>query len=160
MRCLCAGLPCSCKALSAKATFCSPCALLLNVLLMDYPLHEASVTRRWLALRRDKWLFRPAVPPSEMPPLPEAAQPSDVQPAPFDWVPAERSAHVFEMDDGIVRVWTDASRAEEAYAVPGTSYDFFSDLHRRAAAALLLFLLTFGGCLTLAKHVTFPLAVF
>jgi AMP deaminase len=65
-----------------------------------------------------------------MPPLPEAAAPSDVQPAPFDWVPAEPSAHVFEMDDGIVRVWPDASRSEEPYAVPGTSYEFFSDMHR------------------------------
>lgn len=100
------------------------------------PLHAAAPSARGRALRRDKWLFRPAVPPSEMPPLPEAAQPSDVQPAPFDWVPAECSAHVFEMDDGIVRVWTDASRAEEPYAVPGTSYDFFSDLHRRAPGAL------------------------
>ena len=70
-----------------------------------------------------------------MPPLPEAAQPSDVQPAAFDWAPAERSAHVFEMDDGIVRVWPDVRRAEEPYAVPGTSYDFFSDLHRCALAA-------------------------
>ncbi|KAK9843466.1 hypothetical protein WJX81_004251 [Elliptochloris bilobata] len=79
---------------------------------------------------REKWLFRPAVPPSEMPPLPEAAAPSDVQPAPFDWLAAERSAQEFEMDDGIVRVWTDASRTEEPYAVPGTSYEFFSDMHR------------------------------
>ena len=70
-----------------------------------------------------------------MPPLPEVAAPSDVQPAPFDWAPAEASAHVFEMDDGIVRVWTDASRSQEPYAVPGTSYEFFSDMHRCARSA-------------------------
>ena len=88
-------------------------------------------------MRRDKWLFRPAVPPEAMPPLPEAAAPSDVQQAPFDWAPAERSEHVFEMDDGIMRVWTDASRSEEVGAVPGTSYEFFSDMHRCGLHVLL-----------------------
>jgi len=94
------------------------------------PHARARAREKARAARRDKWLFRPAVPPCAMPPLPEAAAPSDVQPAPFDWVPAEPSAHVFEMDDGIVRVWPDASRSEEPFAVPGTSYEFFSDMHR------------------------------
>lgn len=48
----------------------------------------------------------------------------------FEWTHQEPSSHVFEMQDGVFQVWTDASRSEVAFTLPGTSFDFFSDMHR------------------------------
>ena len=47
-------------------------------------------------------------------------------------VPVQRSACDFEMQKGVVRVWTDATRTTEIGGLPGSDYDFFSDMQRRA----------------------------
>lgn len=39
---------------------------------------------------------------------PEAAAPLEVDPDPFSYRPQPPSAHVYEMVDGVVRVWSDA----------------------------------------------------
>ena len=38
----------------------------------------------------------------------------------------------FEMQQGVVRVWSDASRTTEIGQLPGNDYDFFSDMQRCA----------------------------
>jgi hypothetical protein len=85
-----------------------------------------------LSCNREKWLFTPAVPPDRMGPLPEVAAPSDLLADVFRWEPMEPSPFVFEMDDGIIRVYSDASHSCEPWPLPGNSYDFFTDLHRWA----------------------------
>lgn len=69
-----------------------------------------------------------------MGPLPEVAAPSDLTSDVFKWEPMEASSHVFRMEDGVVRVYSDASMTHEPWPLPGTSYEFFSDLHRCAPA--------------------------
>jgi hypothetical protein len=79
--------------------------------------------------RREKWLFRPARRPQDMQGLPEAAKPSELDAAPFEWTPQQPSPYEFELVDGIFRVYEGKRRDEEAFPLPGDSYDFFSDMH-------------------------------
>ena len=46
------------------------------------------------------------------------------------------SSFHFEMHRGVMRVWTDASRSVEVGPVPGSDYNFFSDMQRRALTLL------------------------
>ena len=50
----------------------------------------------------------------------------------FEWTTQEASSYVYEMRDGVVRVFTDETRSEEPFVLPGTSFEFFSDMHRSA----------------------------
>ena len=50
----------------------------------------------------------------------------------FEWTTQEAAAYVYEMRDGVVRVFTDETRSEEPFVLPGTSFEFFSDMHRSA----------------------------
>ncbi|KAK9824634.1 hypothetical protein WJX72_011865 [[Myrmecia] bisecta] len=81
---------------------------------------------------RAKWLFTPAKSPEDMGSVPECAAPSEINPNhdPFKWTPQEKSPYVYEMVDGIVRVYSDVSRTVEPFPVPGNSFDFFTDMHR------------------------------
>eukprot|EP00884_Botryococcus_braunii_P015280 jgi/Botrbrau1/2435/Bobra.0395s0056.1 len=76
---------------------------------------------------REKWLFRPAVPPEAMGPLPEVAAPSDLRADVFKWEAVEPSPYVFQMEDGVLRVYSDATMSHEPWPLPGTSYEFFSE---------------------------------
>ncbi len=67
--------------------------------------------------------------PEHLAHLEEVAKPSLVDPDPFEWTPQERADFQYEMVDGIVRVYRGDDRDEEAFPVPGNSYDFFSDMH-------------------------------
>ncbi|KAK9901310.1 hypothetical protein WJX75_005763 [Coccomyxa subellipsoidea] len=78
---------------------------------------------------REKWLFKPAVQPEHLAHLEEVAKPSLVDSNPFEWTPQEPSDFQYEMIDGIMRVYRGDERGEEAFPVPGNSYDFFSDMH-------------------------------
>ena len=49
---------------------------------------------------------------------------------------AQPSNFLFEMHRGVMRVWTDASRAVEVGKVPGSDYNFFSDMQRRVFALI------------------------
>ena len=35
------------------------------------------------------------------------------------------------VQDGIVKVWTDNSRKDSPFKLPGTAFDFFTDMHRQ-----------------------------
>lgn len=78
---------------------------------------------------RDKWLFKPAKSPAAMGPCEEVARPSLLEARPFEWSPQEPSNFEFEMVNGIIRIFRGSQRDTEAFPVPGTSYDFFSDMH-------------------------------
>ena len=78
---------------------------------------------------RDKWLFKPALSPEAMGQCEEVARPSQLEARPFGWSPQEPSHFEFEMVQGVIRVYHGSQRHEEAFPVPGTSYDFFSDMH-------------------------------
>ena len=78
---------------------------------------------------RDKWLFKPALSPEAMGPCEEVARVSQLEARPFGWSPQEPSQFEFEMVQGVIRVFHGSQRQEEAFPVPGTSYDFFSDMH-------------------------------
>ena len=56
----------------------------------------------------------------------------------FQWTPQQPSSHHFEMQDGIMHVWTDDSKSEMPFALPGTALDFFSDMHRSLLQHLTL----------------------
>ena len=79
---------------------------------------------------REKWLFRPAMSPEQCANEPEAACVSETLPNPLRWRPMPRSEHDYEMVEGIVRVFSDASRELQLFAPPGDSFEFFSDMHR------------------------------
>ena len=78
---------------------------------------------------REKWLFRPAAQPHLQAGLQEVAKPSLLEPEPFAWRPQQRSGFEFEMLDGVIRVFRGPGREQEAFPVPGNSFDFFSDMH-------------------------------
>ncbi|BDA45326.1 AMP deaminase 2 at C-terminar half [Coccomyxa sp. Obi] len=78
---------------------------------------------------REKWLFKPAVQPEHLAHLQEVAKPSLVDPDPFEWTPQEPSDYQYELVDGIMRVYHGDDRSQEAFPLPGNSYDFFSDMH-------------------------------
>ena len=78
---------------------------------------------------RDKWLFKPAKSPAAMGPCEEVARPSLLEAKPFEWSPQEPSDFEFEMVNGIIRIYRGSQRETEAFPVPGSSYDFFSDMH-------------------------------
>lgn len=59
----------------------------------------------------------------------ETCSVQQVDPSPFEWTPQERSDFQCEMVDGIIRVFRGDDREEEAFPVPGNSFDFFSDMH-------------------------------
>ncbi len=42
------------------------------------------------------------------------------------------SEYDFELQHGVVKVWTDSSRETVLADAPGNSYEFFVDMHRRA----------------------------
>lgn len=85
---------------------------------------------------RKKWLFKPKVTPDKMPRLREVASISELGVVrQFEWKPQEASPHSFEMQAGIMAVWSDASRSEAAIELPGTALDFFSDMHRQSPAS-------------------------
>ena len=75
-------------------------------------------------------MFQPRVSPEHMPDLPEAAAVSHISPDPFQWEPQPAMQYDFEMQDGVIRVWSDKERRQEPFPVPGNSYDFFSDMSR------------------------------
>ena len=65
-----------------------------------------------------------------MPDLPEVAAVSHISADPFHWEPQPTMQYDFEMQDGVIRVWSDKQRRQEPFPVPGDSYDFFSDMSR------------------------------
>ncbi len=67
--------------------------------------------------------------PEHLAHLEEVAKPSLVDPEPFEWTPQEPSDYQYELVDGIMRVYHGDDRSEEAFPLPGNSYDFFSDMH-------------------------------
>lgn len=80
---------------------------------------------------RDKWLFAARVSPAEQHPgMEEAAAPSHINGDPFDWKPQPVAPFDFEMQDGVFRVYDDASHTSQPFPVPGNSFDFFSDMSR------------------------------
>ena len=68
----------------------------------------------------------------------EVARPSLLEARPFEWSPQEPSEFEFEMVNGIIRIFQGSQRETEAFPVPGSSYDFFSDMHWWAVRPLLL----------------------
>ena len=64
-----------------------------------------------------------------MGPCEEVARPSLLEARPFEWSPQEPSDFEFEMVNGIIRIYRGSQRDNEAFPVPGSSYDFFSDMH-------------------------------
>ncbi|PSC67241.1 AMP deaminase isoform A [Micractinium conductrix] len=79
---------------------------------------------------RARWLFRPVLAPEQQADLPEAVTVSALRGSePFDWQPQEAVPWECEMAGGVMRVWADASREQELWAPPGTSTEFFSDMH-------------------------------
>lgn len=66
-----------------------------------------------------------------MPKLKEVASMSELATAQqFQWTPQQASSHHFEMQDGVVTVWEDESKSKSPFQIPGTAFDFFSDMHR------------------------------
>ena len=66
-----------------------------------------------------------------MPKLKEVASVSELGTAQqFQWTPQKASSFHFEMQDGVVAVWEDKSKSETLFQIPGTAFDFFSDMHR------------------------------
>lgn len=69
--------------------------------------------------------------PERMPKLKEVASMSELgMTQQFQWKPQEASSHHFEMQDGIVTVWDDETKSKPPFHIPGTAFDFFSDMHR------------------------------
>ena len=79
---------------------------------------------------RAKWLFKPRVTPERMPKLREVASVSELGTEQFQWTPQKASSFHFEMQDGVVTVREDESKSESLFEIPGTAFDFFSDMHR------------------------------
>jgi len=79
---------------------------------------------------RKKWLFQPVVNPEQRRHEAEAATPREVVPDPFEYKPVPASSHVYQMVDGVMRVWSDSSRQHPVFQVPGTASEFFTEMHR------------------------------
>ena len=80
---------------------------------------------------RAKWLFKPKVSPDRMPKLKEVASVSELGSThQFQWTPQKASSFQYEMQDGVVTVWQDEGKSESLFQIPGTAFDFFSDMHR------------------------------
>ena len=105
-----------------------------DVSLHLYALRQWDVNGAQL-LCRQKWLFKPEVSPANMPRMKEVASMSELAGVAnqFEWTMQEASSYIYEMRDGIVRVFTDETRSEEPFVLPGTSFEFFSDMHRSVA---------------------------
>ena len=79
---------------------------------------------------RQKWLFKPRDSPEQLSSMPEVAAPSELHPEPFKWRPQQRLEGSFEMVDGVVKYYADETGTHEPYPVPGSSLEFFTDMHR------------------------------
>ncbi|KAK9839161.1 hypothetical protein WJX74_010777 [Apatococcus lobatus] len=79
---------------------------------------------------RQKWLFKPRDSPEQLGSMPEVAAPSELHPEPFKWRSQQRLEGSFEMVDGVVKYYADEASTHEPYPVPGSSLEFFTDMHR------------------------------
>mmetsp|Transcript_31298 Transcript_31298/g.99863 ORF Transcript_31298/g.99863 Transcript_31298/m.99863 type:complete len:908 (+) Transcript_31298:128-2851(+) len=99
----------------------------------DAPLHpeDQEVCAMLLEMieLRTKYLYVEAENPWEKAPK-EVAVPSQIQPDPFKWIPAEGTDHEFEMKDGVVHVYAKGDRSTPVFAPPDTADGFFRDMHR------------------------------
>ena len=86
-------------------------------------------------LCRQKWLFRPQQSPESQALRPEARCISEVVPSIMEEGPQpEAASYSWAMVNGVVSVWQDEARSKRLFAPPGTSFDFFSDMHWCALA--------------------------
>lgn len=51
----------------------------------------------------------------------------------FQWTPQQASSHSFEMQEGIMAVWTNDERTQPTAELPGTPLNFFTDMHRQVS---------------------------
>ena len=62
--------------------------------------------------------------------VPEVTSLSELLPEPFKWRTQERMPGSFEMVDGVVKYYVDEACTHEPFPVPGSSLEFFTDMHR------------------------------
>lgn len=80
---------------------------------------------------REKWLFKPKSAPEKQPSMPEVASIGDLGIlAHFTYEPQKASPYTFEMQDGIIKIFSDDTKSDDPFPLPGTSVDFFTDMHR------------------------------
>ena len=48
----------------------------------------------------------------------------------FTYEPQDASQYTFEMEDGVIKVFSDANKDDDPFPLPGNSVDFFTDMHR------------------------------
>lgn len=79
---------------------------------------------------RKKWLFQPAVTLEARRFELEATVPSEIFSDPLIYKPCPKSQHTFQMVNGVMEVYEDATSSENLFPVPGTAQEFFTDMHR------------------------------
>ena len=62
--------------------------------------------------------------------VPEVTALSELYPEPFKWRLQEKMPGSFEMVDGVVKYFADAACTHEPFPAPGSSLEFFTDMHR------------------------------
>lgn len=75
---------------------------------------------------RRKWLFRSHIGLEHQ----DALEESELrQEDPFCFTPVERTPYVCEMVHGVMALWSDESREQQLFAIPGSAQSFFSDMN-------------------------------
>ena len=83
---------------------------------------------------REKWLFRPRHSPEDLAGQPEARCMSEVLPPVCNGAAQPASELEYRMSQGVVCVWDKGDPSGELFGPPGSSFDFFSDMHKCACS--------------------------